>query len=237
MIKSIVIKFTACVLLTGFLLPGCSFKSGSGDIATEIRTTAPFHGVSVSGDFDVEIKKGDKEEVILEADDNLIKNIETKVVNGILRIRSEDNNLRDVHFKVYITAPAIDNLKASASASIKTKDALTSPKSVELKASSAGEIIANIDAPEVTADASSGGELTLSGRTKNFNANSSSGSEIKAMDLLTENSVVSSSSGASAKVHASVSLDASASSGADITYRGTANVKKSTSSGGEVDKE
>lgn len=235
--KNIVIKFATVVLLTGSLLPGCSFKNGSGDIVIEKRTTDPFNAVSVSGDFGVEIKKGDKEEVIIEADDNLIKNIETRVVNGKLRIRSVDNNLRNPHFKVYITAPSIDNISASASATIEVKGILVSGKAVELKASSAGEIIAEINAPEVIAETSSGAELTLSGRTKNFRATTSSGSTIKAMDLLTESSVVNSSSGATARVHASVSLDASASSGANIAYRGGANVKKTTSSGAEVEKE
>jgi hypothetical protein len=235
--KNIIYRFTAIIFLSASLLAGCSFKTGSGDIVTETRTTGPFDGISVSGDFDVEIKKGDKEEVIIEADDNLIKNIEAEVVRGILRIHSKDNNLRNVHFKVYIKALAINSLSASASASIKLKDALKSNNNIELKASSAGEIEGEINAPEIVATASSGAEITLSGRTRNLSASSSSGSSIKAMSLLTENSVVKSSSGATAKVHASVSLDASASSGANIAYRGGAAVKKSVSSGAEVEKE
>jgi len=230
-------SFPFFIVIIFILFTGCDSKSGSGNIVTETRNTGSFDGVSVSGNFNVEIKKGSKEQVIIEADDNLIKNIETTVTGGTLRIRTSDNNLHDPHFKVFITAMYIDNLSASASAIIDVKDILVSERELELDASSAAIINTAIDAPEVSAEASSGGELNLSGRTKTLKATTSSGASIKAMNLLSERSIVNSSSGATAKVHASISLDASASSGSNISYRGGANVKKSTSSGAEVEKE
>ncbi|MEJ7627607.1 MAG: head GIN domain-containing protein [Ferruginibacter sp.] len=227
----------ALIVILGVLVfSGCNYKTGSGDIISEIRNTGSFKGVRVGGDFDVTITKGDRTEVKVEADDNLIKRIETNVEGGVLRIRSKDNNIRDAHFKIYITTPFIEKVSGSAGASINV-DNIDSESVVELKASSAAKITAKIDAPEVDASASSGGELILNGRTKKFSGRTSSGASIKAMDLLSETSVISSSSGASADVFASVSLDASASSGANIAYRGNANVKKSVSSGASIDKE
>ena len=231
--KNIISRFAIVVLAAGSV-SGCTYKTGSGDIATETRTIASFNGVSVSGNFNVEIRTGEKQEVVIEADDNLIKNIKTEVVNGTLRIKTTDRNLRNAHFNVHISVPSIDNLSASAAANIEVKNTLNSEKAVTFKASSAANITADIKSPEVTADASSAAEIKLTGHTRNFTATTSSAATIKAIDLLAENTVISSSSGASAHVHASVSLDATASSGADITYRGGANVKKSISSGGEV---
>ena len=69
---------------------------------------------------------------------------------------------------------------------------------------------AEIDAPKVTADASSGASITLKGKTKTYSAQASSGAKIRSGDLLSENTTVKASSGASAQVHASVSLNASA---------------------------
>ncbi|MEP7166041.1 MAG: head GIN domain-containing protein [Ferruginibacter sp.] len=224
------------IVLSFSILVGCRYRKGSGNIVTERRNTASFTGLSVGGGFDVEIKSGPPE-VLVEADDNIIKFIETIVVGGELKIRLDHINLRNAHLKVYITAPELNSIKSSASAKIEAIDVLKSEKGISLQSSSGSEIKAELEAPEITAHASSGGELNLSGRTRDLNAESSSGSTINAKSLLSEHTIVSASSGASADVHASLTLDASASSGANVTYRGAANVKKSVSSGGEVEKE
>ncbi|HMJ46283.1 MAG TPA: DUF2807 domain-containing protein, partial [Ferruginibacter sp.] len=91
-----------------------------------------------------------------------------------------------------------------------------------------------IDVPEIEAGSSSGADIILNGRTRSFTANASSGSSIKASELMSENTIASTSSGATIKVHASISLKASASSGGDITYHGGGTVKKEESSGGSV---
>ena len=219
------------------IMGGCRSRRGSGNIITEKRSTGSFTGISVGGGFEVEIKMGPAE-VMVESDDNIIKYIETDVVNGELKIRVRNNtSLRDAHLKVYITAPEINGINSSASADVEVKDVLRSGRTIKLHSSSGSNIKGAFDAPDIKADASSGGELEISGRTRNFKASSSSGSAIDAKGLLSENTIVTVSSGASAHVHSSVSLEATASSGGNITYRGGGNVKKSVSSGGEVEKE
>ncbi len=230
-------KKLVIIILSILVLGACRYKTGSGNIVTENRNQGLFNGISVGGGFDVEIKTGPNAEVLVESDDNIIKYIETKLVKGELRIRLDDINLRDAHLKVYITVPELTSIKASASADIEARDVLKSQGLIKLQSTSGGEIKAVLEAPEISASASSGGELNISGRTRDLKAESSSGSTINAGQLLSERTSISVSSGATAKVHASISLDAAASSGGNITYRGAANVKKSVSSGGEVEKE
>lgn len=226
------------IFLAFSVLAGCRMKRGSGNIVTEKRNTGSFKGISVGGGFNVELKTG-ATEVIVESDDNIIKYIETEVENGQLKVRlSHINNLSDAHLKVYISSPEINDIEASASADIEAKDVLKSGGTMELHSSSGSNINAKLDAPEIIANASSGGGIDLSGRTRDLKATSSSGSTIDAKELLSENTTANVSSGATAHVHASLSLDATASSGGHITYRGGAvNVKKSESSGGGVEKE
>jgi hypothetical protein len=229
----ILLLLVSLIVISG--LCSCTSVSGSGNIITANRETGSFSGLKVSGPFDVEIKQGDKVEVVIKADDNLMDHIETEVRGGILRISTDRHNFSNVHLNVYITVPSLKSITASSSAEI-IVNKLTSVEKIALDASSAGEITASLDAPDVSAESSSGGEITLSGRTKDFHASTSSGSSIEALDLLAENSTVSSSSGATAKVYASVLLDANASSGANIYYRGAGQVKKSVSSGAGVEK-
>jgi len=223
--------------ITLIVLASCHHTSGSGNIVTEKRTVGNFKGISAGGDFDVEVKIGPVTEVTVEADDNVMEYIETEVNNNILRIRTEGmHNFSNTHMKVYITVPALTSVKASASAGVTVNDLLTSTSKLSFQSSSSGTITAEVDAPEIETDASSGGSVNISGKTKSHNAEASSGASIKTWNLLSEHTRVSASSGASAQVHASISLKASGSSGAEITYRGAAEVNKSVSSGASVEK-
>ncbi len=229
-------KKVLLIILTISVLAACSYKRGSGNIITEKRNTGSFTGITVAGGFEVEVNNGPLE-VVVESDDNIIKYIRTDVVSGVLKIKLDQINLNDAHLKLYITTPEINNIKTSASANVYVKDVLRSDKSIRLHSSSGSEIKAELDAPEVFADASSGSQINLSGKTRNFDAESSSGSTVNANGLLSENTTARVSSGASADVHASISLNATASSGGNVNYRGTATVKKSVNSGGSVEKD
>ena len=225
------------ILLASFLLVSCHHITGSGNIITEKRSTGKFTGISTSSGIDVELKIGDNAEVAVEADDNIVKYVETKVHDGILRIRFEDGlSLNNTHVKVYVTATTINELRASSAASIITDDVLQSDGKISFQVSSSGSITAGVEAPEVKVSASSAGDIKLSGKTRDYKADASSAASIKTGGLLSERTTVSASSGATATVHASVSLDANSSSGASIRYRGAGNVQKTVSSGGSVTK-
>ena len=230
--KQIIFLFTAVILLNS-----CDYTTGSGNIITEKRNTGNFSGISVGGSFDVEVKIGPVAEVTVEADDNVIKFVQTTVSGNTLKIRTEGlHSMNNVHLKVYITVPELRSIKASASAGVKVLDVIKGDGKLSFDASSSADIEAEVDAPEVDAEASSSGSVTLSGKTKSYTARVSSSGDIKSFELLTENTNVSANSSGSAQVHASISLTANASSSGDITYRGAANVKKNVSSSGSVEK-
>ncbi len=231
-------KKIAILLLCYFSLLSCMHKRGSGNVVSQTKDVGNFKGINVSNSFKVELKNGPVTSVVVEADDNLVKYVEVKVVNNILRISLDNINVSDAHLKVFITAPAIEEIKTSASAEIVVKGSILSEKVIRLNASSSSEIKATLDAPLVEVDASSGSEITLSGRTRDLDVVASSGADINARELLTENSTATASSGADISVNASISVNANASSGGNITYRGAAaSIKKENSSGGDINKE
>lgn len=230
-------KQAVCYILMLVLISSCRYTTGSGNIVSESRSTGDFSKISAGGPFEVIVKKGPSCQVRVEADDNIIKYIETRVSGSTLKIKTQGlHNFSSVHMIIYVTAPQVEAINASASASVKAEDILESNGQIAFNASSSGEIDAVVNAPAVEADVSSGATINISGRTREYRARASSGGEIRSWDLLSENTTVNSSSGASADVHASVNLDARASSGASVTYRGNASVKITESSGGSIHK-
>jgi len=231
------IKYLGFILIIS-CLSSCQYKSGSGDVVTETRQVRDFKAVSISGGFEVEIRKGNSFKVSVEADDNIIKDIETTVENNQLKIRMENGvSYRNVHMKIFITAPGLEKISSAASADIDMVDEMTSDNKITINASSGSSIKGAVNAPDINVDASSGSEINLAGRTKNLDVQVSSGASVNAFELLSENTMAQTSSGASADVHASVKLDAKASSGGSVNYRGAANAIQKESSGGSVTKE
>ena len=215
----------------------CRHSTGSGHIVTEKRKTGNFTGISAGEGFDVEVRMGTVTEVTVESDDNVIRHIETEVSGDDLKIRlARNRSFSDAHLRVYITMPVLLRIRSSSDANVTVNDIITSKERLSFKASSSGEITADVEAPEIQVEASSGATIKLNGRTMNYTASASSGASIRTTDLLSENTTVTASSGASVQVHASVRLKASASSGADIHYHGAASVEKTLSSGGRVTK-
>lgn len=218
-----------------FTLTSCNRLVGSGRIISEKRATGNFTGISSSSAIDVELRYGPATEVVVEADDNVIRYVRTEVRGNTLIIGFEHNtSLSKVHVKVLVAAPAINKLDASSAAAIVVKDGLKSDGRIELRASSSGSITAALDAPEISADASSSGDIRINGRTRHYVAEASSSGDIRSFDLLSETTEATANSAGSLDVYASVKLNARASSGGDVRYKGGAAVEKHEDSGGSV---
>ncbi|HMO63097.1 MAG TPA: head GIN domain-containing protein [Ferruginibacter sp.] len=224
------------IVCTAVFFASCDGIHGSGNIVTEKRNTGSFRGISTGGAYDVELSTGPYA-VEVEADDNVIKYISTRVDDGILEIKKRGGlSLNNSHVKIYVSAPDINYLRSSGAANIRVKDILNSDKKITLKSSGAAGIEAAVDAPEIDADASGAATIKLKGRTRDFTAEASGSAAIKSSDLLTENTTAKASGAADIKVHASVQLDARASGAANIHYNGEAAVKQHTSGAASIKK-
>jgi Putative auto-transporter adhesin, head GIN domain len=233
--KTLTMKKLLIFAAIAFSVASCSHIEGSGNIVTEKRQVGDFKGISAGGGFEVELKTGPVISVEVEADDNLIKLIETRVSGDVLRIETRDNfNIHDGHYKVYVTAPEITSIKSSGAANIKAVDILKSDSKITLDASGAGNIKAAVDAPEIETEASGAGNIEISGKTREYDAKASGSGNIKSSKLMSETTDAEASGAGSVHVYASVNLKAHASGAGSIYYKGGASVDKSVSGAGSV---
>ncbi|MBC5841319.1 DUF2807 domain-containing protein [Flavobacterium sp. F-380] len=242
-IISLLTKFVIA-LLCSVLFASCNHTinlksiTGSGTVEKENRTvTNPFKSIEVSNAIDLVLEQSDKTEITVEADDNLISSIRTRIENGVLVIDCDYNSFLDIESKkVIVKMPLIEELKASSSSSISGTNTLKGEEIV-IRASSAANIKLDLEYDRVNAKASSASTIVMYGLALDLNANSSSGSEIEADDLLSNEVIAAASSGASIKTHPIVRLKAKASSGGSIEYSKTPkSMERRVSSGGSVDK-
>ena len=232
-------KYLYFILATLTILSCRNGMRGSGNIIKETRQLAEINSVSVSGSIKVDVKTGMVPLLTVEADDNIMPYVVTNVSDKNLSIKLKGiNNLSNATIHIYLVVPILNKISTSASAEVRSSEAITNSDKISFTASSGSLINVNVDAPTISADGSSGAEIILKGRTKNLTAESSSGSNVSLFSLQAENASASASSGAKISVFGSVQIKAKASSGGNVNYKGGAqSVEKNVSSGGLVSAE
>ncbi|WP_289662868.1 head GIN domain-containing protein [Flavobacterium panacagri] len=243
MIK-IIIHITKFVIatITALLFASCNFNmnaiEGSGNVTTEKRTVqGDFTNIKVSNAIDVVIEQSESKEIIVEADDNLQKEIVTKVENGTLIIECKYNSFRNIASKkVTVKMPIVDKIEASTASSVQSKNVIEG-ENIILETSSAASIQANIESDKISVDSSSGGSVAIEGKALSLSTSVSSGGSIDAGKLMANDIHAEASSGGTISIRPIVSLKAEASSGGNINYGGSPKtIEKSESSGGNVSK-
>ncbi|HSD06310.1 head GIN domain-containing protein [Flavobacterium sp.] len=210
--------------------------TGSGHVTTEKRTvTGDFKNVEVSNALDLVIEQSDKTEITVIADDNLQKEITTKIENGVLVISCNKGNFINVTSKkIIVKMPVIEGLEASSASTINCNNTLKG-NSINLVSSSAGSIDATLEYENIQLNSSSASNQTIDGKAIRLETSSSSGSVLNAGELLVNEVIADASSGSSTTVSPIVSLKAEASSGGNISYNKTPkSIQKEENSGGSV---
>jgi hypothetical protein len=209
--------------------------NGNRNVVTEDRSTKEdFTKIKVSTGLDLYISQGSKNQITVEADENLQDIIRTEVKDGVLRIYSERNIWRAKARKVYVTVETLEALTATSGSDAYAKETLK-VNDLKISATSGADIHISVSANTIETTATSGSNIEVSGASTNHISKATSGASIDAYQLRSKNVTVKVTSGANINVHASESIDAKATSGGDIDFKGSPKkVNKKTSSGGSV---
>lgn len=261
------IRTTLLTLTLAFSMTGCIVTDngliwlgeevpGSGTIISEQRAIDGVQNIRLSTVGHATVRIGDKDEIIIETDDNLLPYIETRVSNGTLTISTKSGyNVRGTAgIRYSITVRALRGVASSSSGDITVLPLSTDR--LEISASSSGDILLeNVEAEftdisssssgdisigtfrgdEIDGRLSSSGDLRIEGgevfrqRVRISSSGSYDGRELRSRDA----DIRTSSSG-DARVWVTDRLRASTSSSGSIYYRGDPRVDAQSSSSGKV---
>ncbi|HET6559694.1 MAG TPA: head GIN domain-containing protein [Prolixibacteraceae bacterium] len=228
------------ITLISLTLAFCTVSQAAknGD-SRQKRNVPSFHGISAAAGINVFLTQNDREEVIVEADEDDMDDLITKVEGGVLKIHMKQRSMLNFDWSssernVYVSFKNLDRIEASSSADVVSQSVLNLDR-LDLNASSSATIKLELNAKEVDAESSSAADIHLKGKGYSLEANASSSSEIDASDFETKRCNANASSAADIRVYVTDELDANASSGADIAYSGGPDRKNiNESSGGDI---
>lgn len=194
---------------------GSQSVRGSGVVATENREVAGFTEVRVSGSGDVVIEQTGTESLAVEAEDNILPLLETKVENGVLRLGIQRNvslrTTRPIRYRV--TVKDLTGVGISGSGNIRA---------------------VAIDTDKLSAEISGSGSADFAGRADDLALRISGSGSYDAGKLHSKSVRVNISGSGDAVVNASDRLDATVSGSGSVRYAGTPTVEKHISGSGSV---
>ncbi len=211
--------------------------NGDGNVVTEERNVnQDFDQVRGTRGLDVYLTEGNENKIVVEADENLLDLIETKISNGKLTITSSKNIGRAKAKKIHVTYVKLNNIEASSGADVIGNSVIKS-ETLTLDSSSGADLEVEVFSKELYAETSSGADIEVSGKSSILYANASSGSDLDAKKLEVNNCNAKASSGANITVTVNNKLNAKASSGGDVKYYGDpVSVSKKDGSSGSIRK-
>jgi len=209
----------------------------SNNLDEDLRQLQPFHGIELSGSSEVRVTFGSKEEARLEGSSEDIQLLETKVENGILKIRSKKNgwNWKSAKVKVYVTAKSINSAVVSGSGNLDLSQSFKTDK-LNMVVSGSGSIEAAFEAETVNAAISGSGSIKSTGSSKSSNIRVSGSGNFNGKKLISDSTNIQISGSGQANIHAEKSINAQLSGSGGVRYSGNPEVKVSKSGSGWISK-
>jgi hypothetical protein len=210
---------------------------GSGKTVSETREVSGFHGIDVSGGSQVDIVQGDEEGLVIEADENLIQYLESRVENGILYLGvKNDDTLANLSFKVvkyHLKVKDLDSITLSGATDLDMDSLATTGLQMNLSGASS-VTIDSLKADSLSLDSSGASDVNLSGECPDQIISIDGGGQYKASGLAGKTVRVDASGAAQLEVSASDSLDLNLSGASKVDYYGDPAVTQQTSGASEI---
>lgn len=233
-------KIYLTILAFTLLFASCEIEydriSGIGPVITEERHVSILKNVSLSIPAEVYLYQGNDEEMIIEAQSNILDIIETEVSGNELRLKFENGVGVGRHekIKVYITSRDFNHIHIAGSGDIYNETPI-STNSMDLKISGSGNIyLADVDVDELEASISGSGKITVKGTCIDQYLRISGSGDIHNFDLDSENAEVQISGSGKTEVTVDDYLYARISGSGSVYYVGHPLVESRISGSGGV---
>jgi hypothetical protein len=207
---------------------------GSGNRITEVRSLDPFHSLELWTVGEVNLRQGAKQEVSVTISDNLMQYVSTRVSNGTLVIDVDGSNTYtnfDLTVDVWMTD--LERLINYGAGTITGRNRFTVDTS-SLLSRGAGNMTLEVEADLLTSGLEGAGQMTLRGTAQTHQVEMVGTSTLRAFDLITENTTISTGSIGNAEIHVTQTLIVTISGLGSVYYKGRPTITQYITGGGSL---
>lgn len=232
--------FLPIFVIAALLFFGCGVNidvnvdKGSGNVITETRDVSDFDRVILTGMGDLTVTQGDSERLEIEAEDNVIPHITTKVSGGILEIGFDRKTIIPTEaVKFNLTMRNVRGLETKGVSNIQSSGITTDQLNIVI--SGTGNInLRNLNAGKLTVTVSGAGNFNAEGKADEQKITMSGAGNYNGEDLESKVSEISISGLGRATLWVTDQFDATISGTGGIDYYGSPQVSQKISGLGSI---
>lgn len=206
---------------------------GEGDVVDEYRSVSDFDAISAGIPGNIYLKQGEKEEILIEAQPNILDNIQTSVRNGELTIKFDRNVRGHQEINIYLTTPDIKEISLSGSGNLEGQN-LIKTRDLAVSVSGSGDVDLEVETEELSSFVSGSGKIQYTGFTEDHELKISGSGDIKAFELESNYAKVRISGSGEARLFVNEELEAKISGSGDIEYKGSPKISSKISGSGKI---
>ncbi|MCF8368609.1 MAG: DUF2807 domain-containing protein [Bacteroidales bacterium] len=203
---------------------------GNGKVVKQERSVSSFTGIDVGGAFKVFLTQGDKESIVVEADENLLDAIDTEVRGKTLNIDTNEDIKDSEALNIYITFVNLEDLDISGACQL-TGENKFKLNNLKVECSGASDVSLKMSASNVDLDCSGASKFDIYGMAESLVFDISGASNMDASDFEVKVCEADVSGASNGKVKVTGELSADVSGAGSLKYAGDPVIKHHDVSG------
>ena len=235
-ILSLSLLFMGC---NNYTISNMNSIKGNGNIIEKTISISDITSIENTGIFNIYVKQGEKEELKIETDENIMEYFKYNIDGKSILVSFESGSFSPTKANVYITLKNINTVKNSGSGNINIDNYNFSSLFTSENRGSGSFIMTNISSSDELLIKNSGsGNIYIKGKTKILNLFNSGSGNTNTFELIAEIVNTKNSGSGNVKVYCEKELTIKNSGSGCLKYKGNAIIKDVSSSGsGNVSKE
>jgi hypothetical protein len=205
--------------ILSFLIVVMAFIGAKAQTNTETRTLNAFDQLDVSDAIEVELQKGEKQEITITASGIGLDQIVSSVDKRRLELEVDGSKPKASAVKVVITYVQLNEIEVTSGAKVFAKD-LIENKDIDLTVASNGYLEIEVKAENLMLEAETNAKMFVKGTAVNLDYNAFTNAEIDGEELVVEHAEVRTNTNASGVFEVTASLKGTAATRGRINYKG-----------------
>ncbi|MFK7906341.1 MAG: head GIN domain-containing protein [Chitinophagales bacterium] len=250
-------RFFVVLLFFVLLFPSCELDctKGSGDVISETRVVDFFDEIEIRGSFDLRLTQADEFSLVIEAEDNILPLIDTRVTSQDRLVIDSDGCIRtNDPIVLFVSAPNIEEISINGSGDLfavttldfnSLKVGINGSGDVdidslfvnfaEINIDGSGDVMVDyIDALTINVEVQGSGDIDLSGFSNDFNVEIDGSGKVDALNLVTEKCEIDISGSGDCEITATDELDIIIRGSGSVYYRGDPVITSSIAGSGDI---
>jgi len=221
-----------------FSVKGQKLK-GNGNVVEQATEVEVFNQLSLNGVFNTTLLQGDKPQVVIETDENLLETIQIIEEDGKLTIKGKKGvsikSATKMH--VYVTLQSLNNLEIKGVGNVGSENLLTFSEALNVDVKNVGNTSLQLNCTNLKALFASTGNISLDGEAQQATIKNKGVGNVNAFNFIVQDLEINNSGIGNVKIYAANTLSIQSSGVGNLKYKGDAEIKDFNVSGvGKVKK-